>query len=77
VVVLPSITENAQALARTKGISFYEHRQLYHIALLRDPTIKRVIFLSSIPVGAHPFSRHRHKHLFSPPPPPPHRPRGQ
>ncbi|ELR16417.1 uncharacterized protein ACA1_320810 [Acanthamoeba castellanii str. Neff] len=50
VVVLPSITENAQALARTKGISFYEHRQLYHIALLRDPTIKRVIFLSSIPV---------------------------
>jgi hypothetical protein len=53
VVVLPSITENAQALARTKGISYYEHRQLYHIALLRDPTIKRVVFLSSIPVGAH------------------------
>jgi hypothetical protein len=56
VVVLPSITENAQALARTKGISYYEHRQLYHIALLRDPTVKRVVFLSSIPVGAHSFA---------------------
>jgi len=49
--VLPSITETPHALSRTKGINFYEHRQLYHMALLRDPNIKRVIYLSSTPLG--------------------------
>jgi len=50
VIVLPSITETPHALSRTKGINFYEHRQLYHMALLRDPNIKRVIYLSSTPL---------------------------
>lgn len=62
IVILPSITETAQALARTKGIAYYEHRTLFELALLLDPSIKKIIYLSALPVGE--FYRHSSRSPF-------------
>ena len=51
VVVVPSIDLDCQELQRLcDSIEFYEERQLYHLLLANDPSV-RIIYLSSNPVN--------------------------
>lgn len=48
VVVIPSLSLDAEQLSKVKGISFYEERMLYLLLLLRQPHAKMILVTSQL-----------------------------